>query len=140
MKKKVAVTFDELPPEFQEAAREHLGGIAGNQIYGYGVVTLKWLANEAAKIYGTSVREFLADTFRHQESKDDYQYPPAWAKHDPDSIWPIFLSAPPGGPYGDFVIEDGLHRFMYYMDQYRQSQKVPILWVTPYRVRKALRR
>ena len=132
----IAVPFDELPPEFQAAVSQHLGGVAERQTYGYGLVSLKWLASEAARIYGGSVKEFLRELVEHQESKDDYQWPPEWASYAPESMWPVFLSAPPGGPYPEVVIEDGLHRFRYYLERYQRGQQVPVVWVTPYRILK----
>jgi len=133
-----ATSYDDLPEEFKMAVDEHLGGIAERQTYGYAFVSLGWLLKEAARIYGGSVKEFLRDLVAHQESKDDYQWPPAWAQDDPDSLWPIFLSAPPGGPYPEIVVEDGLHRLRWYAEQYRQSQKIPVVWVTPFRIAKRL--
>ena len=55
---------------------------------------------------------------------------PSWAKKSPTSVWAIILTGPLGGPYldGDDIIEDGWHRFHYYLNRYGTRARVPVVW------------
>src|SRR5947209_6279223 len=53
---------------------------------------------------------------------------PVWARKEADSLWAILLDGPPGGPYEESVIEDGWHRFHYYLDRHGASFEAPVTW------------
>ena len=57
-------------------------------------------------------------------------WPPKWTKSDPDSIYSIILTGPPGGPYDPEkgTIEDGWHRFHWYVDHWGPNKLIPVAW------------
>jgi len=57
-------------------------------------------------------------------------WPPKWTRRDPDSVYPVILTGPPGGPYDPEkgVIEDGWNRFHWYVDHWDPRKLIPVVW------------
>jgi hypothetical protein len=57
-------------------------------------------------------------------------WPPKWTRRNPDSIYPIIMTGPPGGPYDPEkgIIEDGWHRFHWYVDHWGPNKLIPVVW------------
>lgn len=70
------------------------------------------------------------ESYHRQYKKDFAPWPPKWVKRDPNSIYPVILSGPLGGPYNPEtgVLEDGWHRFHWYVDRWSPSKLIPVIW------------
>lgn len=129
--------FDDLPENAQAALDEfHSGEIPPSSWrYGFARVPLRLLVGELVRL-NIDVRDYGGFDRYHREYKKwataSEEWPPQWTKHDPNSIWPIILQGPPGGPYFDWaVIEDGWHRFHWYIDKYGPQKLIPVVWPVP---------
>jgi hypothetical protein len=90
-------------------------------------IPLKFLEKELWKSHKDMREDFDSFEGYHRWYVETHGLP-KWAEKDPGSVWAIMLDGPPGGPYAESVIEDGWHRFHYYLEKYGRDFEVPVVW------------
>lgn len=126
-------TWKALPAAGRKAVQAYgLKGLPRDLRWGYAEVPLGWLAQEAWEERARRRMDPVAphpsiDAFvaAHEICTPTY----SWMKRKPNSIWAIVLDGPPDGPYmAGSVIEDGWHRFGWYLCRYDPDTLIPVIW------------
>lgn len=123
-----------LPPEIGRAVFEYTsGGIYLNEEPPFDwcwthipldqLVRLVWTSsNSEAKNLRKSWPSFAAYHRSYMRRPDGVE----WSKRNPDSVWPVILTESPDHPDSD--IDDGWHRFHYYVDHWPARKPIPVVW------------
>ena len=121
------VPWKELPEAGRKAVQAYgLKGLPRDLRWGYAEVPLGWVVHELQR--KKSGRRYISDEEVVQTFKRcDPSYP--WMRRTPDSIYALVLDGPPGGPYiSGMVIEDGWHRFSWYLCRHAPETMIPVIW------------
>lgn len=126
-------TFDRLPPEIRKGIKVFYGSydaeVPENILWQWTIMPLHALAEE---VWKDPELNQAYPSFRsyHRWYTQDHSWPPKWTKRDPDSVYPIILTGPPEGPYDPEkgVIDDGWHRFHWYIDRWGPRKMIPVVW------------
>lgn len=105
----------------------------GSQPWDHGFISLGNLIRDVWRIQNDDgdsfTNEFKSFDEYHKWYKDNAYANYPWMRETPDSMWPIILGGPPGGPYEfNEVIQDGWHRFHWYVDRYQENKMIPVVW------------
>lgn len=122
------VSWKSLPPAGRKAVQAYgVRGLPRKLQWGYTEVPLWWLVREVLE-HNRAQRTFPsmdALVAANQICTPTY----SWMKSRPNSIWAIILEGPPGGPYiAGSVIEDGWHRFGWYLCHHHPETMIPVIW------------
>lgn len=131
------ILYSRLPEPFQSAVESYFaarGEDAAGSRWSWATIRLDVLL---AKVWdhmtlmeavprGVSFGEYHEGYIEEAGRSEDW--PPEWAKRDPDSIWPIILEGSPRREFGATGIEDGWHRFHWYVDRWPGSKRIPVMW------------